>query len=580
MSGFAVSRTTVRRRIIVVFMLTVVFTLLLIGRLAWIQIVQADQLYEQAWNQWNQNVPVRNSRGAVYDRQGRLLTGNTPAATVAAIPPQVIDRQMTADALAPVLNLEASAIVETVSMKRSAVYIKRKVSAEVAETVREMNLPGIIFFNEERRTYPGDNLASQVLGFVGTDQGWAGLELQYEGYLSGGESRYYYLGDERGRQLPHEFSRLIEPPSGLDLYLGLDETIQHIVERELDRIMVDAAPQQAIALAVDPHTGAILAAASRPDYNPGNYDAYDPEYWDLKPVTSSFEPGSTFKMITLAAAIEEGLFDAGERHYCAGHITVSGRRIHCWTAERGGHGDISFFDSLGASCNTAFIVLGERLGKETLFSYIRAFGFGKDTGVDYPGESSGLVFDPALIGPVELATTSFGQGVAVTPLQQVMAIAAIANGGYLYKPYLVAEMRDPDGSVVYQREPEVIRQVISEDTARQLCAIMESVFITGTGATAALEGYRLAGKTGTAEKVGSDGAYMTESFIYSLVGFAPLEDPRVVLYVAVDGITRGPRFGSQTSAPLFKRIMEDTLQYLQVSPSEIAPLMTEEGSMQ
>jgi stage V sporulation protein D (sporulation-specific penicillin-binding protein) len=576
MAEFAVSRAMVRKRLIIIFIITVLITLLLISRLAWIQVVRADELDEQAWQQWNHNILVRTSRGSIYDRQGRLLAGSTAVDTVAAIPPQITNSQAAADALAPVLAMEAESIYDLISLERSAIYIKRKVDPEVSGAVREMNIPGIIFFKEEKRFYPGENLASQLLGFVGMDQGWAGLEIYYEKELCGNENRQLYPADARGRQLPHEIDRFTTPKQGLDLHLALDETIQHIVERELDRVMEESAPLQALALAVDPYTGAVLAVASRPDYNPESYDQYEPESWKLAPFTSAFEPGSTFKMITLAAVVEEGLFDPEERYFCPGYVMVEGKKINCWTHERGGHGDISFYEAVGGSCNPVFIELSRRLGKEKLFEYIEAFGFGQITGVDYPGESAGMIFDPHFVGPLELSTTSFGQGISVTPIQQVMAIAAMVNGGYLYKPYLVEKISEQEGEVVFNHEPEVVRQVISAETSRKLVEMMESVVLDGTGYAAAVEGYRVAGKTGTAEKLGLDNLYMTDQYIYSLIGFAPVEEPRLILYVAVDGVTRGPRLGVHTSAPLFKRILEDTLNYMQVNPSEIDPLA--EGS--
>ncbi len=569
MSEFAVSRKTVRKRLIFGFVITVLLTLFLISRLAWIQIVRADELYDQAWEQWNHTIPVNTDRGSIYDCHGRLVAGTTQAQTVAVIPPQVDDARAAAEALAPVLEMDSERIYELFSLDRSAVYIKRKVDPEVTEAVREMNIPGIVFFNEEKRDYPGGNLASQLLGFVGMDQGWSGLEVYYESYLSGSEGRLFYPADAWGRQVPHDFNRYIQPRHGFDLYLTIDETIQHIVEKELDRIMSESAPLQTMAVAVDPHSGAVLAVAARPDFEPANYDRFDPESWLLSPVTSSFEPGSTFKMVTLAAVVEEGLFNPEEHYYCPGHTTVSGRQINCWTVDRGGHGNISFFDSVGGSCNPAFVELGKRLGKDKFFDYVEAFGFGATTGIDYPGESSGAVFTSEQQGPLELATASFGQGVSVTPIQQVMAIAAIANGGYLYKPYLVAEVQNQFGDVVYNRELEIVRQVISQETSEIVIEMMESVLITGTGKTAAPEGFRAAGKTGTAEKLGPDGAYSSSDFIYSFVGFAPVEDPRIVIYVAVDGVTQGPRFGSYTSAPFFKRVVEEVLNYMQVTPSEL-----------
>lgn len=569
MPGFAVSRNTVKKRILIIFVLTMIFSLYLIGRLAWIQIVRADELYDQAWKQWNHNIIVQTGRGAIYDQHGRLLAGSTDVQTVVAIPQQIEDPDVVAGALAPLLSMKEQEIAELVTLDRSAVYIKRKVDPEIAEAVREMNLPGIVFFNEEKRYYPGSNLASQLLGFVGMDQGWSGLEFYYEQYLSGSEGRLLYPADALGRQLPHNYFGNLMPKQSCNLYLAVDESIQHIVEKELDRVVAEAAPRLALAIAVDPYSGAVLAAAARPDYDPLNFDEFDPDRWNLAPFTSSFEPGSTFKLITLAAVLEEGLFEPEEHHYCPGYVMINGHRINCWTVDRGGCGTITFQKSLGASCNTAYIALGRKLGAEKLAGYIEAFGFGKISGIDYPGEGSGLVFDESMLGPLELATTSFGQGISVTPVQQAMAVSAMVNGGYLYQPYLVEEIRSQEGETVFKREPKLVRQVISAKTSEKLIELMETVILEGTGKTAALEGYRAAGKTGTAEKLGADQQYSSESFIYSFVGFAPVEDPRIVLFVAVDGITKGPRFGSATSAPLFKRIMEDTLNYLQITPTTV-----------
>lgn len=567
MAEFPVTRAIVRRRLIAIFILTVLVTMLLISRLAWIQIVQADELYEQAWKQWSHNVPISTARGSIYDSQGRLLAGSTSVNTVAAIPPQIDNPEAVAGALATILEMDAQRVYELITMDRSAVYIKRKVDPEVSEAVREMNIPGIIFFNEEKRYYPGDNMASQVLGFVGMDQGLAGVESYYEDYLSGSEGRLLYPADGRGKQLPHTFTRYALPQQGYDLHLAIDESIQHIIERELARVMENSAPKQVMALVLDPQTGALLAAAAKPDYNPGDYELYNPESWALAPITSSFEPGSTLKMVTLAAVIEEGLFNPDEIYHCSGHTTVNENQINCWTVDRGGHGDITFYESIGGSCNPAFIELGRRLGKEKLFQYMDAFGFGQATGIDYPGEGSGMIFSLDQVGPLELATATFGQGVSVTPIQQVMAVTAMINGGYLYQPYIVEKVTDQDGNILMKREPEIVRQVISEETSAQLIDMMESVIIDGTGHAAELESYRVAGKTGTAEKLDEHGNYSSSDFIYSLVGFAPVENPQLVLYVAVDGVTRGPRLGVHTSAPLFKNIMEDSLNYLQVSPS-------------
>ncbi|MEW5786188.1 MAG: penicillin-binding transpeptidase domain-containing protein [Bacillota bacterium] len=571
MPDLSVTQVAVRKRLLFLFFMILAATLALIGRLAWIQIVRADELYDQAWDQWNRSIPTRSPRGSIYDRHGRLLAGSTSVETIVAIPPQVEDPQRTAELLSPVLEIEVNDLYALLTLERSSIYIKRKVEPAVSQAVRDLDLPGIVFTTEGKRYYPGGSLASQIIGFVGMDQGWAGMEIYYEEQLKGREGRILFPSDARGRQIPHEIKRFVPPKEGMDLYLTIDETIQYIVERELARAMLEYQPRQAMIIAADPNTGAILAAASKPDFDPLNYAAVDSSQWALAPITNSFEPGSTFKLTTLAASIEEGLYNQNEYFHCTGYANVAGHNIGCWTAGRG-HGSITYLQAVEGSCNPAFINLGQRLGKEKLFSYIQAFGYGQKTGIDYPGEGAGLIFELDQVGPLELATSSFGQGISVTPLQQLMAVSAIANGGYLMKPYLVSEIRDTEGNTVFKRQPEVVRQVISAETARQVTEIMESVVLNGSAINAGMEGYRIAGKTGTAQKVGSGGTYIGGQYIVSFIGFVPIEDPQIIVYIAVDTATRGAQWGSQISAPMFKRMMGDVLNYLQLAPADRPPL--------
>ncbi len=571
MGDLSVSQVAVRKKLLAMFFFIIAFTLSLVGRLAWIQIVRADELYDQAWDQWNRSIPTRSPRGSIYDRHGRLLAGSNTVETVVALPPRIEDPRLTAELLAPLLEMSADELYRLVTMHRHSIYLKRKVEPEVSQAVRNLELPGIVFTTEGKRYYPNGTLASQILGFVGMDQAWAGVEVYYEDYLKGREGRILFPSDARGRQIPHEVRRYVLPKDGMNLYLTVDETIQYIVERELARAMLEFQPRQAMVIVADPRTGAILAAAAKPDFDPLRYGDFDEKYWPLAPATQSFEPGSTFKMTTLAASIEEGLYNENEYFFCTGYASVAGHNIGCWTAGRG-HGSISYLLAVESSCNPAFINLGQRLGKEKLFQYINAFGYGQKTGLDYPGESAGLVFNLSQVGPLELATSSFGQGVSVTPLQQVMAVSAMANGGYLMKPYLVREIRDSDGSVVYERKPEVVRQVISRETSQKITWIMENVVLKGSGINAGIEGYRIAGKTGTAQKVGPGGTYIGGEYIVSFIGFVPIGDPQVIIYVAVDGATRGAQWGSQIAAPISRRIMVDVLNYLQIAPSERPPL--------
>lgn len=570
MPEMSVTQIAVRRRLLWAFIFILAASAALVGRLAWIQIVRADQIYDQAWEQWNRSIPTRSPRGSIYDHRGRLLAGSTTVETVAAIPPRIEDPRETARLLAPILEISEDSIYELITMKRSSIYLKRKVEPEVSQAVRDLDLPGIAFAPEGKRYYPSGTLAGQVLGFVGIDQGWGGLEIYYEDYLKGMEGRLLFPSDALGREMPHEVRRFVPPREGMDLYLTIDETIQYIVERELARAMLEFQPAQAMVIAAHPGTGAILAAASKPDYDPGRYSDYDPASWTLSPVTSSFEPGSTFKLTTLAAAIEEGHYSRDEFFHCSGYVTISGQNVRCWTGS--GHGSISYVTAVTSSCNPAFINLGNRLGKEKLFDYIGAFGYGKKTGIDYPGESSGLIFNLDQVGPLELATSSFGQGISATPLQQLMAVSAMVNGGYLMKPFLVEEIRDYEGNSIFKQEPEKIRQVVSRETSQQVISIMEEVILDGSGINAAVDGYRVGGKTGTAQKVGEGGVYIDGQYIVSFIGFAPVEDPQFILFVGVDSATRGPQWGSQISAPIGGRILTDVLNYLQISPSDRSDL--------
>lgn len=568
MIELSVTLPAVRRRVAAMLFIFLLAVAALVGRLAWLQIFRSEELYAAAWEQWNRSIPARSPRGAIYDRQGRMLAGSATVDTVVAVPAQIEDAGKTAKLLSPLLEISEDELVDKLTMERSSIYLKRKVAPGVSLAVRELELPGIVFTTEGQRFYPNGTLASQLLGFVGMDEGLAGLEAYYEEYLKGKEGYLLFPSDNLNRPIPHEIKRFVPPREGMDLHLTIDETVQYIVERELARVMIEFQPRATMAIAADPHTGAILAAASKPDYDPLHYEGFDSKYWALPPVTGSFEPGSTFKLVTLCAAVEEGIYNENEHFFCPGYATVGGHNIRCWTGS--GHGSITYLEAVESSCNPAFINLGQRLGEEKLFSYVRAFGYGSPSGIDYPGESGGLVFEPEQVGPVELATTAFGQGVSVTPLQQLMAVSAIANGGYLMKPFLVQKICSDGGEIVYERQPETVRQVISKQTADKVTWVMENVAIRGSAMNAAIEGYRIAAKTGTAEKVGAHGGYIAGDYIVSFIGFVPAEDPQIVLYVAVDGAIRGPQWGSQMGAPLFRRIMVDVLNYLQVPPSESA----------
>lgn len=566
MPKHTVSPSTIRKRLLLCFALFLFITCALILRLAWIQLVKAEEFRQLAHDQWNRSLRVEAVRGTIYDRTMRVLAASASAETIVAFPPQIADPEGTARDLAQVLDMDYQRLLDLVSSRQAAVYLKRQVDDDTALQVRQLNLTGIGFAPESKRYYPNERLLSQVLGFVGVDQGWSGLEIRYEEILRGTDGRLTFLSDGRGLPIPQGISRYVEAQKGRDLVLTVDEYMQFILDRELDKAMVEFEPLRIIALAVNPQTGEILAMSGKPDFDPNHYAQYSQEYWQIYPISNTFEPGSTFKLVTLSAAIEEGVYNSNEGFFCSGAVRVGGHSIGCWTRSRGGHGSIDFLRVVLSSCNPGFISLGNRLGGDTLLDYIKAFGFGARTGIDLPGESTGIIFREDQFGPVELATTSFGQGVSVTPLQQVMAVSAMINGGYLMEPYIVKEIRDPDGTVIEKREPTVVRKVISPETSEEVKHIMQLVVEDGSGRTAAIPGYGIGGKTGTAQKVGPGGRYISGEFIVSFLGFFPMENPEVLLYVAVDSARRGIQYGSQIPAPIFKRVATDYLNYLALAP--------------
>jgi len=564
-----VSRITSRRRLYVALVAIALAFAALLVRLAYVQLWKGDELSRLAEESWRRQVPFAAKRGEITDRNGIRLAYNVSSPTILAIPAQVKDPAEAARKLAPVLGMTEERLRELLTKRESSVKLQpggRKISLEKARQIREMGIPGIVVTEDNKRYYPYGSLAAHVLGFTGIDnQGLAGVELQYDELLRGFNGSVSYLSDAAGRQMPGGGERFRPPKDGLTLQLTIDKTIQAIVERELDQAMLQYNPDHAIAIAMDPNTGEILAMSARPTYEPDRYREYPPEVYNRNlPIWMTYEPGSTFKIITLSAALEEGKVDLkNEYFFDPGSIEVGGARLRCW--RKGGHGSQSFLQVVENSCNPGFVALGQRLGKQVLFDYIEKFGFGKKTGIDLMGEENGILFKLDRVGPVELATTSFGQGVSVTPIQQVAAVAAAINGGKLYRPHVAKAWIQPEtGQVLKVFEPELVRQVISPETSAKVREALESVVANGTGGNAFLEGYRVGGKTGTAQKV-VGGRYSPNEHIVSFIGFAPADAPRLLVYVAVDN-PQGIQFGGLVAAPIVRNIMADALPYLGLEP--------------
>lgn len=564
-----ISNVTVRKRLAIVLVVGVLIFLIIDVRLGYVQLISGEWLTDKAKSSWSRNIPFAPKRGEIVDRNGVVLATNISAPTVWAVPRQIQNPAETAERLATVLNIKQETVYQYITKGASIVRINeaRKIPHEKAKEVRALDLEGIYIGEDFRRHYPfGENL-SHVLGFAGIDnQGLMGLEMYYDEELKGEEGSVQFYANAKGQRMDDMADDYQPPINGLDLKLTIDSKVQTIVERELDIAEAKYNPDGIIAIAMNPNNGEILAMSSRPNFDPANFQNVPPEVYNRNlPIWSAYEPGSTFKIITLAAAIEERKVDLEkDRFYDPGFIEVAGTKLHCWKS--GGHGSQSFLEVVQNSCNPGFIELGERLGKETLFKYISDFGFGQKTGIDLQGEGKGILFNLDRVGPVEQATTAFGQGVSVTPIQQVAAVSAAVNGGTLYTPYIAKELKNPTtGEVVMKKSPVAKRKVISEGTSKQIRHALETVVAQGSGKGAFVESYRVGGKTGTAQKA-QGGKYLENNYIVSFIGFAPADDPQIVVYIAVDNPKGTIQFGGVVAAPIVGNIMKDSLPALGVEP--------------
>lgn len=560
-----VSNTTVKRRIYFLFFACSAVVIIMLFRLAYVQFVLSDDITDRAIESWLRDISFQPDRGHILDRKGKELATNVSATSVILVPHQIKNKEKTIEHLVDILHLDRKKAEEYVHKRASSVRIHpegRKISPAQENALKELQLEGVYLAKDSKRHYPHGTHLAHVLGFTGIDnQGLTGLESVYDERLQGESGSFSYFSDAKGGKIPHLENVYKPPKDGLHLKTTIDLDIQTIVERELDFAEWKYKPDGAIALVVDPKDGGVLAMSTRPTFHPANYRKVPETVYNRNlPIWSTFEPGSTFKIITLAAALEEKEIALEKDHfYDKGYTMVGGARLRCW--KKGGHGKQTMREVVENSCNPGFVHLGNLLGKERLFSYIHKFGFGVRTGIDLEGEGTGILFSPEQVGPVELATTSFGQGVSVTPIQQVMAVTAAINGGYLYEPYIAKEWIDPQtNKVIERREPKVKRRVISEKTSSLVRETLESVVAKGTGRPAYIDGYRVGGKTGTAQKVGPDGRYMANNHIVSFIGFAPADDPQLVVYVAIDNPKHTIQFGGVVAAPIVKKIIDDSLR--------------------
>jgi stage V sporulation protein D (sporulation-specific penicillin-binding protein) len=562
------THVTIRKRVACLFLLIAVIMVGLGCRLMYLQFYRSNWLTENAIDQRIRDIPVEAKRGTIFDRNGRELGVSVSTESVYAIPAEIVDVETTAAELAAILTLDRDKLAEKLKRRQAFTWIKRKVDNEIAKAVNALSLPGIGLTQESRRYYPNDNLAAHILGFTGIDsQGLDGVELTFDSYLKGRSGSIVVEYDARGHEIPSATHRFVPPIEGNNIYLTIDSVIQQIVERELEKVMQDTKAKAATIIAIQPQTGEILALANRPDYNPNQFAQYSPKNWRNIAIANSYEPGSTFKVITTTAVLGEKIVSENERFFDPGEVEVQGRTIHCWKA--GGHGSQTFQEVVENSCNVGFVNVGLKLGSDSFYKYLIAFGMGKTTNVDLPGEAKGILIPKSQIKPINIATMAMGQSIAVTPLQLLTAVAAVANDGQRLRPQIVREVRGKKGEIIRGFTPDIVNQVVDKVTAQSVKGILESVVQNGTGKNAFIEGFRVAGKTGTAQKVG-EGGYMQGKYVASFAGFAPADNPQIAMLIIIDE-PEGLYYGGQIAAPVFGAIMKDVLQYLKITPRAIEP---------
>jgi cell division protein FtsI (penicillin-binding protein 3) len=552
-----------RPRVILVFVFLCLGLVAILGRLFTLQIRDQRGLAERAQRQYQRLVSLTRQRGVITDRNGRELAVSLQAPSVFAQPGAVADPDGAAAALAAVLGLSRAQILEKLRADRPFVWIARRLEPSQGEAVDRLNLKGIGLVAESRRYYPRQELAAHLLGFVGLDErGLEGVEYQYDAVL-GGKPRWVVAAQDALGRLVFRDEPEAEGRETHDLALTIDEVIQYIAERELERAVARSRARAGTVLVMDPRTGEVLAMANWPTFNPNTYQQAPPAARRNRASADTFEPGSGFKVILAAAALEEGVVRPGDRlHGEDGAIAVGGVTIR----DHDRYGWLTFEEVLVHSSNVGAIKVGLRLGKTHYYHYISGFGFGSLTGLDLPGEAVGLIRRPQKWSAVSLGALSIGQEIAVSPLQLLTAFAAVANGGELVRPFVARALRRPEGTTARTFEPLRLRRVISPETARALTTALQGVVREGTGKAAAVEGYAVMGKTGTAQKADpATGRYSSHKVVASFLGALPAEDPRLAILVVIDEPqVRAYAWGGAIAAPTFREIAREAMKYLRV----------------
>jgi len=577
----------IKKRILFVMAVFFLSFVLLVGRLFYLQLIKGEELKKRAFSQWTRERLVAPKRGSIVDRNGKILAMSITAETVVASLNQIKDKEWTAKVLSGILQMDYQKILNKLNTKGvSDIYIARNIDKEKADKIRKYALPGIYLTGGTKRVYPNGNFLAQVLGFTGIDdQGLSGLELYYDKYLRGKPGAISAQTDASGRAAPFSEEFFKKPVDGYDLMLTIDETIQHFAEKYAQKALYDNKAKSVTIIVEKVKTGEILAMTSKPDFDPNKpfeliYKDRFPDFdklsqaeknkivqsmWRNRALTDTYEPGSTFKIVTAAAGLEEGVVNENSQFYCRGYVKVANAIIKCWRYYNP-HGSENFVEGVQNSCNPVFIEIGQRLGKEKLYKYINLFGFGQKTGIDLPGEAKGIVQPIGKVGPVELATISFGQGISATPIQVISMINAVANDGVWVQPHVVKTIYDKDKKLIKSFDSPQKRRVLDQDVARRLRNILQSVVTNGTGHNAYLLGYRVAGKTGTSQKYDKT----SKKYIASFGGFAPADNPEVSVLVIIDEPDPSLYYGGLIAAPVARDLLNDILRYLDIQPQYTA----------
>ncbi|MDH4192757.1 MAG: penicillin-binding protein 2 [Nitrospirota bacterium] len=534
-------------------------------RLFYLQVIQAEVGAHQAQQQHQKTVVVQPDRGVIVDRHGHPLALNVEVASLYVRPPSLKDPHRTARSLAPVLEMPATQLGDLFTRNQPFVWVKRNVPESIAKKLEAMNIPGLGLTREPHRFYPKGELVSHIVGFAGIDsQGLEGVELQYESYLRGEKNLIKYQRDALGRKIASPQNQdSANLPTGYHLTLTVDEVIQFIAEEELAQAMKRSGAKSGSIVIMDPLTGAILAWALHPTFDPNHLGQFSAQDWRNRAVTDPYEPGSTLKIVVAAAALEEHVMAPDTLIYGGeGQMAVAGTIVHdpaktSW---------MTFSEAVAQSSNVGAIKVAMELGQDRVFAYLKAFGFGEKTEIDLPGESSGILRELNKWSGRSLSSIAMGQEIGVTPIQMVAAMSAVANGGWLMTPYVVSSVLDSQGQAMLTKDPQPKRRPISTETAGVLTRILETAVETGTGKRAKLAEYRAAGKTGTAQKIDVEtGSYSSSRVIASFVGFAPIDQPRLTMLVVIDEPKIG-NWGGEIAAPVFRKVAERVLPHLGVLP--------------